>query len=231
MPAETTHVTLPSSVPEYKDVIINEIMYAPGTQSAEYIEFYNRSDSSFNLAKFSISDDRDNPVSLSTSPRILTPGSFAVITNDTSIIASHFGYTNSLLVLPWPTLNNSDDILTLTYGSVPVDQVEYDGSWGSPGLSIERLDPAGPSSVKANWAPSLAPDTGTPGQQNTQFKPDIEGPRVIFAEQMSTGGIFLAWSEAVDSAQLLSNISPEAISYTFTSDTELILEDTCGTCS
>ncbi len=63
-------------------------------------------------------------------------------------------------------LKNNSDIVTLYQGTLEVDCVSYDDSWGADGngASLERVHPTGDSSDSGNWEDG--PVEGTPGAVN-----------------------------------------------------------------
>ena len=212
--------------PVFQDVVINEIMYAPDAVGTEFIEFYNPTDSTFDLAAFTITDDRNAPLSVSASTWLLKPDHYAVITRDTLSLSASYDYSGSRQLLPWPALNNNGDAVFLRYDTTLIDAVAFEGDWGVRGRSLERKDPHGPSQLRSNWTPTLPPEVATPGRINTQFAPDTIGPGVLFAERIAEDRVWVLWDEAVlvDSASLTlypDNQSP--LDRTATSDTEWTL--------
>ena len=48
-----------------------------------------------------------------------------------------------------------------------VDSVAYGRNWTQAGRSVERIDPAGPSTNPANWSPHFGVNPGSPGTANS----------------------------------------------------------------
>jgi hypothetical protein len=85
---------------------------------------------------------------------------------------------DAILALSPPSMpdNNGRSIIVELNGNI-LDEVAYDKNWHFPlianddGVSLERIDPAGPSQHKDNWTSAAASaGFGTPGYQNSQFK-------------------------------------------------------------
>jgi len=74
-------------------------------------------------------------------------------------------------------LASSGDAVFLSDSSgIPIDSVFFDESWHNPnrfdtdGISLERINPAGPSNESTNWTSSTDVRGGTPGSQNSVFQ-------------------------------------------------------------
>ena len=181
---------------------INEILFAPVDTEHEFIEFYNSSTQEIDLCSLTFSDSRMDPLSICENQVHIPPSSYAVIARNGIALTHVFPQLSSpsnILITPltWPALNNSGDEVILFEGSEFVDAVTYQPSWGQRGVSIERKDPAGPSSLAFNWAPSTASKGATPGEINSQFAPDRTAPFIRLSEVYSANHVFMAWSEPV----------------------------------
>ena len=82
------------------------------------------------------------------------------------------------LFLPLPSFPDDEgDVVALNFQGDVVDEVKYKDDWhfklidNDEGVSLERIDPAGPSQDAANWhsAASTA-GYGTPTYKNSQYK-------------------------------------------------------------
>lgn len=185
------------------ELVINEIHYAPGEGDLEFVEVYNRSQRPIDLQVVAVSDSRSAPVPLTDRPHLLAPGAFVVLAQNREAIVNAFpSLSNILTPQPWPALNNGGDAVTLYRdGATVVDSVRYGPSWGEDGLSLERIDPNGPSDA-SNFAPSTAASGATPGRVNSVFDPDTAAPQLLFAEVVGDDGILLHFSETVDLSRL-----------------------------
>ena len=190
--------------PTARDVVVNEIQYAPSGDDSEFVELLNRSAKTFDLRQFTLSDDRDVPVPLVSTARPLQPGEFVVLVADAAPFADAFPAVDAIEVAGWPALNNSGDAPTLRADGVVIDVVPYAPSWGgTDGASLERVDPAGPSDSPFNFGPSTASDGATPGATNSLFAPDTTPPIPTFAEATGPTTVTVYFDEPLAAASVV----------------------------
>ena len=188
------------------DVVINEIMYQPISgryndfpDQSEYVEFYNRRDYAINLEGFRIHDepDRDGEVSsiipFSSESAYIPARGYAVIHADTErffedsrvsrffeIEDGRFFFRADRTTLSLPNAGRGV-YLAMQDGSV-IDSVFYSPDWHNPnlvderGISLERINPGGPSNDASNWGSSVVTKGGTPGFDNSLFAAPTETP-------------------------------------------------------
>lgn len=189
--------------PGPRDIVVNEIMYDPST-SDEYVEFFNRSDESFDLSQFMFADG-STIVPISSAPVLLPPGGYAVIVRDGDSFTQAFPGIAFTEPPGWPTLNNAGDTVALLFAGMTIDSVAYEPSWGGSNVSLERIDPAGASNSRFNFGSSVDLGGGTPGAQNSIFAPDTLPPMPVFAEQVFEDAIEIFFSEFVDPSTITSS--------------------------
>lgn len=183
------------SPPGNGELVINEILYAPGAGGREFVELYNRSLRTLNLSSIRLSDSRRDPAALQGEQFLLPPGAFAVIADDAAGISGAAGDAFTFHIESWPALNNGGDTVILFTGSTVIDSAAYESDFGAADRSIERIDPYGPSSHPTNWAPSTAAAGSTPGRQNSVFERDTTAPELLLAEESSSTTITLTFDE------------------------------------
>lgn len=159
-------------LPLVGDMVISEFHAAPAAVAdvaGEWIEVYNASDASVDLAGLLVKDDstRSGTVDRKT---VLAPGQFAVLArgNGSSFC---YGFTPNAFYGGAPALNNGGDTVRLVNGNGAVDVSATYGT-GDAGVSFELLPGAFDGDANddfANWAPAIAPlgdsgDYGTPGE-------------------------------------------------------------------
>ncbi len=174
--------------PEFRDIVINEILFNPASGGSRYVEFYNRSQKIFNWSEFFLSNFTDGvDLELITTNRLFLPGEYAVFTPSPGDITSRFTnvrpevlYKNNL-----PSLDDKEDNLILFWRNintsvVTVDALGYKESWHNPllttsekeGVALERISPDQPTNSASNWTSAARPATGgaagTPTQPNSQ---------------------------------------------------------------
>jgi hypothetical protein len=163
-------------------VLINEIMYEPLTNEAEYVELYNNGPPT-DLAGWTVadrpgSDGGRNTFQVPLSSVITPSGAYAVITADSSLLHD-FAYLSdgqTLVIIAGSslTLNNDGDAIALhdATGSL-VDSLDYLSDWHHPdvvdetGRSLEKISPVLPSADARNWSTCVLPAGGTPGRPNS----------------------------------------------------------------
>lgn len=208
------------AVANFKEVIIMELFPDPtpsvGLPEQEFIEIYNASNKTFDLANWTISDGS----STATLPtQAIAPSEYIIIcaTANVSLFQS-FGTVIS--VSGFPTLNNAADQITLRNNSaILIDEVRYtddwyqDGTKRSGGFTLELINPITPCSDAQNWIASNAAIGGTPGTQNSVFSNliDTVGPSLTRVLIQSADTLVLEFDELLDSLSVLT------ANYTFSS--------------
>ena len=180
-----TRVGIPADAAP-SEIVINEILFNPKSGGSDYVEFYNRSNKIFDANKLYIANrNTSGAISsqklLSSSPFLVFPGDHIVVTEDSDNTKLNFLVQNPDALLPVLSLPSFPDdngtVLLLNFQGDVTDEVNYNKSWHfalidiQDGVSLERIDPDGPSQDAANWhsAASTA-GYGTPTYKNSQFK-------------------------------------------------------------
>lgn len=163
--------------------IVNEIMYAPLTNEAEYVEVMNAGANPIDLSGWRLFDRPTpsgsvNQYTLSTRTLPVQPGELFVIASDSSILARfpHLRGFPRLRIVNQSSLslNNDGDAVVLRDASgSTIDSMEYAPSWHNPsitdksGRSLERIHPSLPSNDRRSWSTCVVPAGGTPGLPNS----------------------------------------------------------------
>jgi hypothetical protein len=166
-------------------VVINEILFNPKPDGSDYIELYNRSDSTVDLRTLFLTNRTGSGYGvlkkLCDTVRYLQPGGYVVFTEDAERLARQYFVKKPdavLEVASLPSYPNAEGTVVLMDSlKTVVDEVHYKEDWQFPlltdaeGVALERIDPNGVSNDKYNWR-SAASDAGygTPGYQNSQYK-------------------------------------------------------------
>ena len=167
-------------------VVINEILFNPKPGAFDYIELYNRSDSSIDLSTLFLTNRTASgnygPLKkISDTTHLLQPGAYVVCTEDTFRLTQHFfvKQPEAVLVLAsLPSYPNAEGTVVLADSAGTIwDAVHYNEDWhfallaDKEGVALERVDPEGASDEKQNWS-SAASDAGygTPGYKNSIYK-------------------------------------------------------------
>ena len=154
-------------------LIINEIMYAPQSPEPEWIELYNNSNLPVDIKNWKISDSsaQTNPVTITSSTRLINSKDYLVIAKSNSILLVHSRIDTSKIIYlsSLPTFNNDGDaVIIFNNVNARIDQVFYKPGWGgSSKNSLERISPDRLSNDSTNWATSLDCEYSSPTRQNS----------------------------------------------------------------
>ncbi len=160
------------------DIVINEILFDPQPGGVDFVELYNRSGKYIDLWGWRIANEKT--AIITDAPRIMAPGGFIVLTEDADILLNHYPSTktdNVLEVADMPPFNNDEgDVAVIDAQGKVIDFFHYESDYHAAflrdeeGVSLERIDPDGPSNDPANWhSAAAAAGNATPGYKNSQF--------------------------------------------------------------
>lgn len=166
-------------------VRINEILYDPLPNGAEFVELVNVGEDTVTLEGWLLHDlgSSSDTLRIGTALR-LAPNQFAVLGWDSSLLVAYAelqGSSSVYIGTPALTLNNAGDGIVLRDpNGVAVDSVSYDPTWHDPavgsarrGRSLEKLHPLLPSSERSSWSTCAAPVGATPGAPNSIAVPSL----------------------------------------------------------
>ncbi|MBN1447789.1 MAG: lamin tail domain-containing protein, partial [Bacteroidetes bacterium] len=152
-------------------IVITEIMPAPRSGEAEWIELRNCSAQAVDLQNCTVHDRTRKPVQLTDAPFLLQPGAIVVCAAHYPLGDRWSVSVDSVLVIrSLPSLNNSgDDIVLCHADGTTMDSITYTSSWlGASGVSIERIRLDG-AADRENWAPCREASGATPGLPNSTW--------------------------------------------------------------
>jgi hypothetical protein len=167
------------------DLVINEILFDPRPGASDYLEIYNNSNkiidaSHLYVANRNAAGEISSVKKFSDIPRTIFPGDYTVLTEDAISLQKEYLVKDPSTITVMPSLPSYPDdngfaIITNLQGDI-VDEVPYSSKWhfaligDAEGVSLERIDPSGPSADAGNWhsAASTA-GYGTPGYRNSQY--------------------------------------------------------------
>ena len=200
------------------DVVINEIFADPSPQidlpTVEYIELWNTSEHIITLENWVYSDASSSYTFTKDS---LQANEYVILCAkaDTNEFKQ---YGRVIGISPWPSLNNSADLLTIkNEKGLTVNQVNYLDIWyknaskKSGGWSLELIDPKAVCSGIQNWGSGKDSTGGTPGKQNSIYQSNIsnEPLKLISASLTDSTTVLITFNRSLDSlsATNLSNYS------------------------
>ena len=183
----TAHET--ANNPEFKSIVINEVMAAPRAglelPNSEYVELLNMGQDAIDISGFNLHNSRTSTAIPANT--IISPGEYLILCpNARRPLFEPFGRTIGLT--RWPVLLNNADIVMLSDidGNL-IDSLGYTRSnYGSTqiaqgGYSLEVVNPHSQCNLISNLRPSTSPLRGTPGKINSVFDdtPDRTPPKLV----------------------------------------------------
>jgi len=161
------------------DLVINEIMFDPGEDNSEFIEFNNLSGDSVNVGGWKIEDENGNNFTLSNIPLMIPDNSFFILAAD-SLVESKYNLDENVLrsIVGTSSLGlvNTGELILLkdVKGNV-IDSVWYSDKWhndnfiSTKNISLERINPNLGANDANNWSSSVDNIGATPGNQNSIY--------------------------------------------------------------
>jgi hypothetical protein len=175
--------------PLAQPVVVNEIMFAPSSGGAEWVELYNPGDREVNLREWVLRDKSGGGGILSPEDIAILPGGYVIVASGIPL-AIGWDPPPGVVLLPsnFPSLNNSgDEVILCDAEGNTIDSIAYSSSWSSQrGVAAERLRHDLPP-IRENWAACVAGIGGTPGEQNSVSVPPVDPSpryRVVINEIM-----------------------------------------------
>ena len=182
------------NVPAYdrNTIVINEIMYDPGSNSSEYVEFYNLSSDVINIGGWKFEDENGNTNKLIETSFAIPPQQYFVLIADSSALSYYnlFDYQNKNIVgeSSLGLVNTGELILLKDVRGNVIDSVFYSDKWNNKniastkGKSLERINPNLNGNDPLNWSTSVNTLGGTPGNQNSIFAENLNQSANISVE-------------------------------------------------
>jgi hypothetical protein len=198
------------------DIVVNEIMYAPGTGEPEWIEILNLGARPVNLHDWTVADATLVRRSITASEVRLDRYEYCVLTGDSAALrAFDPGIPGrTLQVTGFPALNDAGDCVTIADArGFTIDSVAYLPQWHNPavqdsrGRSLERIIARGASNDPGNWTSCVLPRGGTPAQPNSAAR----RPGTSGALLSCNPNPFSPDNDGVDDATVVHYTLPEGI--------------------
>lgn len=171
--------------PQPGDIVINEVLFNPESDFADYAEILNTSQHTIDISDvvFSLFDtitqrayDYMSPF---TESRLLFPGKYILITDDTTGMAAHYDLASTKTLYATkalPSMPNESGSLALVrfQDDEIIDAMVYNESMHYPllydneGVSLEKISPLGKGTKTELWqSASEQKRFGTPGYKNS----------------------------------------------------------------
>ena len=191
-----------------RDVVINEVLFAPPAEESEWVELFNRSGRSVDLNGWTFSDEDSLSAKLmAIEPFPLAPGEYVVLAADRACFARAFPHVLSRVLFVeqgWPALNNSSDAAVIrdATGKV-IDRVPFgEDQLRGRKVSLERIHPDLESGDPDNWMAHVTVAGGSPGARNS-----------VYVERLPTRASLVASPNPFDERTILSYRLPLTTAY------------------
>jgi hypothetical protein len=177
--ANNSHLTIAKNNFAPQTLVINEIMYEPHSGKSEFVELFNRTADSVDIAEWKLMDQLSSSGSRAIIPlakysMTVPPNRFVIISSDSSIFSQFpLLQTQNVIVNSSLSLNNSgEDIVLTDLTDTQIDSVRYSPLWhlkniSSSGRSLERINPSILSNDTRNWSSSVSSAGATPAAPNS----------------------------------------------------------------
>ncbi|MGL5920689.1 MAG: lamin tail domain-containing protein, partial [Bacteroidales bacterium] len=167
---------------EEKDILINELLYYPLKDEAEFIELYNNSNNTIDLSELFIATRKTDGSlqylsQVSDTPLRLDKQQYVCVSKDMKSIHRVYDFSvESVYSQPakLPQFSNTGGTVVLLYKSESViDEFPYSpglhavSSKNQQGVSLERKSVFNPTDEPANWTSSFDQKGATPGFENS----------------------------------------------------------------
>lgn len=179
-----------SSIADSFDVVINEILFNPGSNGVDYVEIYNRSKKNIDLKNIYIAN-RSTAGAVSSITQVTAgnylffPGDYMVITSDASIVKRDYITLNAdafAVLSSTPSYNDDKgDVIILNAQGKIIDELAYSEKWhfklidNPEGVALERIDHNAATQQQDNWhSAATSVGYGTPTYKNSQYRSDTE---------------------------------------------------------
>ncbi len=171
------------------DIVVNEILFNPKPNGADYVEFYNRSKKILNLKNANIANRNSlgtiaSIYQFTTEDYLFFPDDYIVVTESADITKRDFVANNPNAIIQLnslPSFNDGDgNVILLNEQGKVIDEVKYNAKWhfalisNEEAVSLERIN-ADAASVQTNFHSAASSISyGTPTYKNSQNRIDGE---------------------------------------------------------
>ncbi|WMX15253.1 lamin tail domain-containing protein [Aureispira sp. CCB-E] len=200
----------------YQDLIITEIHADPtpvvGLPNAEFVEIYNRSNKTLDLANYALFESSNHLLP----SHILRPGEYVILCT-ASNQASFSGFGTVVPINSLSLTNSGELLMLINPNGTTLDSLEYNDTWyqdnnkDDGGWTLELINPNLLCKGSANWIASNNNTGGTPGVQNSVYDNTVDNtpPSVINTRQYGPNQILIEFDDALNKnlASLTSSYS------------------------
>lgn len=189
----------------FNDLIFSEIMADPspvvGLPEAEYLELFNRSSKTIDLANYTLFESTNKILP----SRIIQPGEYVILCSASN--ASLFNTFGNVVSLSSLSLTNGgEQLLLYNSNGLLLDSLEYNDDWyqdnakDDGGWSLSLINPNQICKGANNWRAAIANAGGTPGSENQVFDDelDTDPPSLLNVRQYGNNQILVEFDDVMD---------------------------------
>lgn len=190
--------------PNPNELIINEVLFEPNSNVAQFVEIYNKSNSLFKVKDLMLSQEdittgaELNTTDITSAKGYIFPQDYLVLSKDKNAVKTAYAEAvlSKFINLTIPEFNTKEDIVVLKNKSEQMlDKLHYNRKWHFPllrttvGVSLEKTAFNLPTQVQRYWH-SAAEDVGfaTPGYLNSEDTYELLDDVHIIPEVFSPDG-------------------------------------------
>ncbi len=157
----------------FDSLVVNEIMYAPTTNTGkEWFEIYNKTSNPVNLQNWKWKDATSTIHTITTLAISIPANGFAVVCEDSAAVKSFYPNNPGIYLQSsgWSALNNTgDNLILMNSTGIVIDSITFLSSWGGSAnnKSLERISVTGPSNLQTNWGTCVSSVGATPDKVNS----------------------------------------------------------------
>jgi hypothetical protein len=188
--------------PVVGNVLINEILFDPRGNGADYVELYNPTNRAYDLSFLYLANANDDDqirdfFQIAPEGYTLLPNDYVVLTDNPENIIMEYSvkFPLKLIQMRMPSYpNSSGRCIIMNQAGDRFEQLNYTDRWhfrlldNRDGVALERIKPSLPVNEITNWTSAAASaGFGTPTYQNSQFmgQATANGSLSVFPENFS----------------------------------------------
>ena len=179
-------------------MVINEILFDPSPDGADYLELFNPSANLINLQNITLANrnkmgDISSISPISNEPRCIFPRDYLVFTTKPEWISRQFLVKDPAKIIgveslpSWP--NESGTVVLQNKDGTIIDELSYSAAWHfellryTENVALERKNPSAKTQDATNWfSAAMSAGYGTPGYANSQQAGIAEAGQKVWLE-------------------------------------------------
>lgn len=180
--------------PTLKSIVINELLFNPYANGADFVEILNTTKNTYNLKNYVLSN-QDVDIVISDTTLLLKPNSYVALSENIVFLKNEYlAPDSSLIETNLPSMPNEEGVVMLKSNqNKTLDSVYYSDNYhfsliaDTEGISLERISTLEDSNNNNNWK-SAAETVGfaTPGYENSQSRVIVSAGSISVSPEVLT---------------------------------------------